>query len=101
MDESIVAASHWAEQINAVNPGSYVDDGLIADKFANNLTYHPLGGCVIGQSTDYYGRIVEYPNLYVNDSTLIPGVAACANPAFTIASLAERNIAKIISEDFI
>lgn len=101
LDESIAAASHWAEQINVVNPGTYVDNGLIADKFANNLTYHPLGGCVIGQSTDYYGRVLEYPNLYVNDSTLIPGVAACANPAFTIAALAERNIAKIIAEDFV
>lgn len=100
LDESIAAAQHWSDEMNAANPNSYVDNGLIKNYFANNLTYHPLGGCVIGTATDEYGRIVEYPNLYVNDSTLLPGIAACANPAYTIAALAERNIEKIITEDF-
>ena len=100
LDESISAAKHWCEEVNAANPGTYVDDVLIKERFANNLTYHPLGGCVLGEATDFYGRLKEYPHLYVNDSSLIPGVAACANPAFTIAAMAERNIAKILEEDF-
>lgn len=100
LDESTSAAKHWADLANAANPDTHVDNGLITDYYANNLTYHPLGGCVLGDASDYYGRILEYPNLYVNDSTLIPGVAACSNPAYTIAAIAERNIDKIIQEDF-
>jgi cholesterol oxidase len=99
LDESINAAKDWANIVNAANPNSYVDNLLIRNYYANNVSYHPLGGCVIGQATDFYGRVVEYPNLYVNDSTLIPG-ALCANPAYSIAALAERNIAKIVEQDF-
>jgi len=76
------------------------DNFLIKDKYLNNVTYHPLGGCVMGQATDMIGRLAEYPNLYVNDSTLLPGIAACSNPAYLIAGTAERNIDKIIKEDF-
>ena len=100
LNESIEAARHWCERVNAANPDSYVDNGLIRNQFANNVSYHPLGGCVIGKATDMYGRLEGYDNLYVNDSTLIPGVAASSNPAFTIAALAERNIEKIIQLDF-
>ncbi|QQR97384.1 MAG: GMC family oxidoreductase [Sphingobacteriales bacterium] len=99
LDESINAAKDWANIVNAANPNSYIDNLLIRNYYANNVSYHPLGGCVIGQATDFYGRVVEYPNLYVNDSTLIPG-ALCANPAYSIAALAERNIAKIVEQDF-
>ncbi len=100
VDETVAAAKLWAEKVNAANPGSYIDSLILKGQFATNVTYHPLGGCVIGQATDMYGRLPEYPNLYVNDGTLIPGVCACSNPAFTIAALAERNIAKILQEDF-
>lgn len=100
LDDSIAAAKHWAEIVNSANPGSETDNVIIKDRYLNNLTYHPLGGCVIGQATDMVGRLTEYPNLYVNDSTLIPGVAACSNPAYVIAAIAERNIDKIIREDF-
>jgi cholesterol oxidase len=100
VDETVAAAKHWAERVNAANPGSYVDSLILKGQYATNVSYHPLGGCVMGQATDMYGRIQEYPNLYVNDGTLIPGVCACSNPAFTIAALAERNIDKILQEDF-
>jgi cholesterol oxidase len=101
LDDTIQAAKHWNEIINEANPGSETDSVIIKNKYLNNLSYHPLGGCVIGEATDFLGRIVEYPNLYINDSTLIPGVAACSNPAYVIAALAERNIDKIIQEDFV
>lgn len=99
LDETISAAKDWANIVDAANPGSYVDNVLLRNYYANNVTYHPLGGCVMGQATDFYGRVVEYPNLYVNDSTLVPG-ALCANPAYSVAALAERNIDKILAEDF-
>ncbi len=69
-------------------------------RYMDDAAYHPLGGAVIGEACDAYGRVKNYPGLYVNDSALVPGSAACANPAFTVAALAERNIARILAEDF-
>lgn len=96
--ETVNAARSWTDRVNAANPGSYVDTDLFPNQFLEDTSYHPLGGCVIGDATDVYGRIVEYPNLYVNDATLIPGVLG-ANPAYTVAALAERNIEHIIQND--
>jgi cholesterol oxidase len=100
LDDVIDATKEWAEKTNNANPDSFVDSLLISNQYLNSVSYHPLGGCVIGKATDWYGRIVEYPNLYVNDGTLLPGVGACSNPAYTIAAIAERNIEKIINEDY-
>jgi cholesterol oxidase len=36
----------------------------------------------------------------VVDGALVPGNTGCANPALTIAALAERNIERIIERDF-
>lgn len=44
--------------------------------------------------------MARFSGLYVNDSALIPGFVGCANPAFTVAALAERNIERILAEDF-
>jgi cholesterol oxidase len=54
----------------------------------------------MGKACDFFGRVKNYEKLYVNDSALIPGSTACANPAFTVAAIAERNMEKIIHEDF-
>ncbi|MBD2344331.1 GMC oxidoreductase [Anabaena subtropica] len=62
-------------------------------------TAHPLGGCRLGKACDEYGRVLGYRGLYVVDGALLPGTAACANPALTIAALAERCVEKIIAED--
>ena len=62
-------------------------------------TYHPIGGIPLGKATDPYGRIVGHPGLYVVDSSLIP-VGVCANPALTTTALAERNVERILGEDF-
>jgi cholesterol oxidase len=63
------------------------------------MTAHPLGGMVIGKACDLYGRVEGYQGLYVVDGALIPGWAACCNPAFTIAAFAERCMDKIVTED--
>jgi cholesterol oxidase len=60
---------------------------------------HPLGGAVIEEACDLYGRIIGYQGLYVVDGALIPGSTACANPALTIAAMAERCMERIIAED--
>ncbi len=67
--------------------------------WGDHYTWHPLGGCVLGEATDAYGRVRGGgPGLYVNDGSLIPGYAS-VNPFVTIAALAERNIERVLSED--
>ncbi|RVW02514.1 GMC oxidoreductase [Rhodococcus spongiicola] len=67
-------------------------------RWGDNFTYHPLGGCVLNEATDNYGRLSEYPGLYVVDGSLVPGNVG-VNPFVTITALAERNMEQIISAD--
>lgn len=60
-------------------------------------TAHPVGGCPIGAATDLAGRVHGYPGLYVLDGSLIPGNVGGANPALTIAALAERAMDQIVA----
>jgi cholesterol oxidase len=57
-----------------------------------SFTAHPLGGAIIGQVCNTYGKVFGYPNLFVVDGALIPGSTACTNPSLTIAALAERSM---------
>lgn len=66
--------------------------------WGDDFTYHPLGGCVLGKATDDYGRLHEYPGLYVVDGSLVPGNVG-VNPFVTITALAERNMEEIIGTD--
>lgn len=65
---------------------------------ARSFTAHPLGGAVIGKTTDAYGRVKGHPGLYVMEGAAIPGSTGTANPSLTITALAERNIAKVIAD---
>ena len=60
------------------------------------FTAHPLGGVVLGRSTDTYGRVKGYDSLYVVDGAAIPGSTGTVNPSLTITALAERSIAGIL-----
>ncbi len=66
---------------------------------SSDFTYHPLGGMVIGEACDVYGRVHGYPRMYMMDGALLPGSCATVNPSLTIAALAERNIERIITDD--
>ena len=66
---------------------------------ATPSTFHQLGGAVIGKVCDAHGRVQGQRGLYVVDGALIPGSTACANPSLTIAALAERNAASVVTED--
>ncbi|HET9392222.1 MAG TPA: GMC family oxidoreductase [Candidatus Rubrimentiphilum sp.] len=62
--------------------------------FNNLITVHPLGGCPMGHDVsegvvDSYGRVFNYPGLYVADGSIMPGPVG-ANPSFTIAALSDR-----------
>ncbi len=65
----------------------------------DDSTYHPLGGAVMDDVCDTFGRVLGYPGLYVTDGALIPGSTGCANPAYTIAAIAERCMDGILADD--
>ncbi|WP_189174601.1 GMC oxidoreductase [Streptomyces lasiicapitis] len=96
---SIDAAKTIFDKINAKEGTIYRTDLFGVYKiWGDHLTYHPLGGAVLGKATDNYGRLHGHPGLYVIDGALIPGNTT-VNPFVTITALAERNIEKIISTD--
>jgi cholesterol oxidase len=66
--------------------------------FADDFTYHPLGGCVLGRATDNYGRVKGHSKPYVTDGSLVPGNIG-VNPFVTVTALAERTTARVLVED--
>jgi cholesterol oxidase len=97
---SINAAKTIFDKINSKEGTIYRTDLFGGYKIWNDtLTYHPLGGAVLGKATDNYGRLHGYPGLYVVDGSLVPG-AATVNPFVTITALAERNIDHVRTTDF-
>ncbi|MFD7713890.1 GMC oxidoreductase, partial [Streptomyces sp. NPDC059786] len=96
---SIDMAKTIFDKINSTEGTIYRTDLFGTYKiWGDHLTYHPLGGAVLGEATDNYGRLHGYPGLYVIDGALIPGNTS-VNPFVTITALAERNIEKIIDVD--
>ncbi|WP_026211868.1 GMC oxidoreductase [Longispora albida] len=96
---SVAAAKDLFDHMNRVNVTVYRSD-LFGDTrtFADDFCYHPLGGAVLGRATDGYGRVKGYDRLYVTDGALLPGSVG-VNPFVTITALAERNLARIVTED--
>ncbi|MFI9509839.1 GMC oxidoreductase [Nocardia sp. NPDC052566] len=96
---SIDAAKRVFDKINRKEGTIYRTDlfGLYKT-WGDDFAYHPLGGCVLDQSTDNFGRLTAYKGLYVIDGSLIPG-STTVNPFVTITALAERNIERIVADD--
>ncbi|MGV9243929.1 GMC oxidoreductase [Streptomyces sp. NPDC003710] len=97
---SVSMAKRLFDRINAANATIYRYDlfGTTAKAFADDFTYHPLGGCVLGRATDDYGRVKGYSKLYVTDGSLVPGSLG-VNPFLTITALAERTMTRVLAED--
>ncbi|GAA0276771.1 GMC oxidoreductase [Streptomyces polychromogenes] len=96
---SVAAAKNLFDRVNLRNFTMYRYDLFGENKaFADTFTYHPLGGCVLGEATDGYGRVKGYRGLYVTDGSLVPGSLG-VNPFVTITALAERNMERILAED--
>jgi cholesterol oxidase len=96
---AIDAAKRVFDKINARQGTIYRTDLFgVYKTWGDDLTYHPLGGCVLNQATDNYGRLPGYPGLYVVDGSLIPGSTG-VNPFVTITALAERNLDRILATD--
>jgi cholesterol oxidase len=89
------------DAINRVHGTTYRRDLFGGNRaFADDFCYHPLGGAVLGEVTDEFGRLNGYDRLYVTDSALIPGSIG-VNPLVTITALAERNLEAIIAADMV
>lgn len=78
---------------------TYLPD--VFSTFGRAFTYHPLGGCPMGESgktgvVNAFGAVFNYPGLYVADASIIPG-ALGRNPSFTICALAERCAERILA----
>lgn len=100
LQPSIDDARGLFDEINRVNETAYRHDLFGGtNAFSEDFCYHPLGGCVLGAGTDWYGRVRGYPNLYVTDGALIPGSIG-VNPFVTITALAERNVEHVLATDF-
>lgn len=104
-DISVRAMQNLADRLNMANGGvlngSQPAVNVTVNGVLSNFTYHPLGGCVLGDATDSFGRINNYPKLYAIDGSLLPRSAGGVNPALTITALAERNIERILRDDFV
>lgn len=96
---AVRSARHVFDRVNQAAGTHYRTDLFSGKTFADSTTYHPVGGCPLGKATDLFGRVAGYERLYVMDGALIPG-ALVANPALTVAALAERNIEHILLRDF-
>ncbi|MFD4267953.1 GMC oxidoreductase [Rhodococcus sp. NPDC058481] len=96
---AIDMAKRVFDKINAKEGTIYRTDMFGTYKtWGDDFTYHPLGGCILNQATDNFGRLPEYPGLYVMDGSLVPGNVG-VNPFVTITALAERNMATIVASD--
>ncbi|MEU5807054.1 GMC oxidoreductase [Streptomyces sp. NPDC047718] len=96
---AVAAARSLFDRINRTNVTVYRYDLFGGNRpFADDFTYHPLGGCVLGEATDDHGRARGHRGLYVVDGSLVPGSLG-VNPFVTITALAERNMARILAED--
>jgi cholesterol oxidase len=84
----------FANEINGEPLGNIVEN-----LFNIPITAHILGGCSIGRTeqegvVDQFGRVFNYPGLYIADGSLMPANPGL-NPSLTITSLAEYVMSKI------
>lgn len=92
-NEPVIQALHCSmRQIAEALGREYVPDVL--STFGRMVTYHPLGGAPMGEApdtgvADSFGRVFNYPGLFIADGSIVPS-ALGRNPSFTIAALSER-----------
>lgn len=99
LEQSKEAMTNFISKMNNAN-GSDLDKTFIKEGVSSKFTYHPLGGAVLNQSSDSYGRLKGYKKLYAIDGSMLPGNCAMVNPTLTITALAERCMEDILKNDF-
>ncbi|MEU0243030.1 GMC oxidoreductase [Streptomyces sp. NPDC006235] len=78
------------DRLNAANPGTRTYSTTAA------YTSHPLGGAVLGHTCGSDGTVLGHPNLFVVDSSLIPGSTGAVTPALTVTARASRTVTRAI-----
>lgn len=90
-------AQYFIRKMNKANGGTR-SHLLFNNGFGADICYHPLGGCVLGEATNEYGKLRDHENLYVLDGSLIPGTIG-VNPFVTITAIAEYCIENLIRQN--
>lgn len=91
-------AKYFIKKMNKANGGT--PSGLLwKGGYGPDICYHPLGGAVLGKTTDLFGRVKGYENLYITDGALVPASIG-VNPFLTITAIAEYCMEEIIKTDF-
>lgn len=80
-------ADYFIKKMNKANGGTRAHL-LFNNGFGANICYHPLGGCVLGEATNAFGKLKNHDNLFVLDGSLIPGTIG-VNPFVTITAITE------------
>jgi len=81
------------QKMAAVSGGAVIGEEQMGGTAA---VWHPLGGAVMGKACSDLGELFGLRNLFVVDGSLLPGSAAAANPALTIAANAERIMERLV-----
>ncbi|WP_261509738.1 GMC family oxidoreductase N-terminal domain-containing protein [Chryseobacterium paludis] len=90
-------ADYFIKKMNKANGGTR-SHFLFKNGFGPNICYHPLGGCVLGEATNSYGKLNDHENLFVLDGSLIPGTIG-VNPFVTIVAITEYCIENLIQQN--
>lgn len=91
-------AKYFVNRMIQANGGT--PSGLLWNKgYGAEICYHPLGGAVLGKTTDLFGRVKGYNNLYITDGALVPASIG-VNPFLTITALAEYCMENIVKRDY-
>lgn len=90
-------AQYFIQKMNKANGGTR-SHLLFNNGFGADICYHPLGGCVLGEATNEYGKLKNHDNLFVLDGSLIPGTIG-VNPFVTITAIAEYCIENLIKQN--
>lgn len=90
-------ADYFIKKMNKANGGTR-SHFLFKNGFGPNVCYHPLGGCVLGEATNTYGKLNGHKNLFILDGSLIPGTIG-VNPFVTIVAIAEYCMENLIQQD--
>ncbi|WP_027380044.1 GMC family oxidoreductase N-terminal domain-containing protein [Chryseobacterium daeguense] len=90
-------ADYFIKKMNKANGGTR-SHLLFKNGFGANICYHPLGGCVLGEATNEFGKLKNHDHLFVLDGSLIPGTIG-VNPFVTIVAITEYCIENLIKQN--
>lgn len=90
-------AKYFIKKMNRSNGGTR-SHLLFHNGWGYDICYHPLGGAVLGEATNPYGKLNKHQNLYVLDGSLIPGGIG-VNPFVTITAIAEYCMDHILKNE--